>query len=101
MGRRIPVLYTCGIHLRFESPHVFLCVMQASVYCADSLPLPGVVTLLTAASSCFLSPSAAVVSSTPACIHALTVAAKARAEEQTHPVLHRTEAGEHRPHFLH
>ncbi|CDJ36055.1 SCY kinase (incomplete catalytic triad), putative [Eimeria mitis] len=83
--------------LRDPEESVRLAGLQASICCADSLPLAGLVTLLAAASACFLSPSGAVVSSTPACIHALTDAAKARAEEQQQPLHQRAEAGE-RPH---
>ncbi|CDI75034.1 SCY kinase (incomplete catalytic triad), putative [Eimeria praecox] len=84
--------------LRDPEDNIRLAGLEASIHCADLLPLPGLVTLLTAASTCFLSPSAAVVSSTPACIHALTAAAKARAEEQQQPLLQRR-AAEH-PHQL-
>lgn len=60
-----------------------VCVIrQASTHCADLLSLPGLVSLLVAASACFVSPSPAVVSATPKCIHVLTDAAKARAEER-------------------
>lgn len=58
--------------------------LQASAYCAGLLPLTDVVNLLVAAASCFLSPSPAVVASTPACIHVLTDAAKGRAAQQQH-----------------
>ncbi|CDJ50661.1 SCY kinase (incomplete catalytic triad), putative [Eimeria brunetti] len=84
--------------LRDPEDNVRLAGLEASIHCADSLPLPGLVNLLAAASSCFLSPSAPVVSSTATCIHAITDAAKARAEEKQQPLLQKTEA-EH-PHQL-
>lgn len=53
-------------------------------------------TLLAAASPCFLSPSAAVISATSSCINVLAVAAKARAEMKQQPHDQRTEAGKRR-----
>ncbi|CDJ42613.1 SCY kinase (incomplete catalytic triad), putative [Eimeria tenella] len=69
----------------------------ACVYCAQFLPLAGLVTLLAVAPACFLSPSPAVVAAAPVCIHALTDAAKARAEEKQQLSAHLTQAEAEQP----
>ncbi|CDJ60097.1 SCY kinase (incomplete catalytic triad), putative [Eimeria maxima] len=83
--------------LRDPEDNIRLAGLEASAYCADSLPLEGLVTLLAAASPCFLSPSAAVISATSSCINVLAVAAKARAEMKQQPHDQRTEAGFSKP----
>ncbi|KAL8275800.1 hypothetical protein Esti_000363 [Eimeria stiedai] len=56
--------------------------LQACAYCADTLPLPGVVSLLALAASCYLSPSRDVATSTSGAIHALAETARSCVEEQ-------------------
>ncbi|KAL8439911.1 hypothetical protein Efla_004836 [Eimeria flavescens] len=71
--------------LRDSEDSVKIAGLQASAYCSDVLPLTGLVNLLAAAASCFLSASPEVVAATPDCMHALTEAARGAAERQRPP----------------